>query len=571
MLKKASLRKNSLINQELLQGVRIPFLMRCGFLTVDPLVGIHVFIRKAFPSDNTAGVLSRTFIVKNISNSLTYTIASSCVCTSPLAVMTIVGLHDFVKLFADHVHRRSGVDNKSLKICCRQAPISGICWSLRRAEFESTPRRSETNGVAERAGRRVKESTSSVLSGLQESWRAEAVECCSYLRKCAGLNSRWPRFNSPFGGPIIPVGADVNFYPITSKDQGRVHQVGTNVFPGMFIGYALGGDVGLVIFLTVDTEGPQTIPPCETHVKDSNQKKWKFSRETTNLFSNPKKADILQEWQTLSTSIYKAGSGTTRETQQKSSEEKEAPDPSAVVYQALGDNRQYLQEEPWQEEVEVRDPSPDLEARQDFRTCMGDYTYWNHGAPRMKLHVIPLSCIDVQRHRKQAFMYFNGRSSIFLGILMETGHCLNRGSVSERHMQVQGRLVKKHVTRGPGNIGPKEWSSVSKNYPRKARNQWAEEIPNLNAAREHRGIHFIPDDALDYEDIMNNARRKREMRRASAMPCKITTPANPSGSSWARPCARKWSKMAPTTELFMFEARSWENDHRIAKNSNYKE
>ena len=50
------------------------------------------------PSDNTAGVLSRTFIVKNISKSLTYTIASSCVCTSPLAVMTIVGLHDFVKV-----------------------------------------------------------------------------------------------------------------------------------------------------------------------------------------------------------------------------------------------------------------------------------------------------------------------------------------------------------------------------------------------------------------------------------------------------------------------------------------
>ena len=55
------------------------------------------FHRKA-PSDNTAGVLSWTFIVKNIFNSLTYTIASSCVCTSPLAVMTVVGLHDFVKV-----------------------------------------------------------------------------------------------------------------------------------------------------------------------------------------------------------------------------------------------------------------------------------------------------------------------------------------------------------------------------------------------------------------------------------------------------------------------------------------
>ena len=43
-------------------------------------------------------MFSVTFIVKNISNSLTHTVASSCVCTSPLAVMTIVGVHDFVKV-----------------------------------------------------------------------------------------------------------------------------------------------------------------------------------------------------------------------------------------------------------------------------------------------------------------------------------------------------------------------------------------------------------------------------------------------------------------------------------------
>ena len=80
-----------------LQGIRIPFLMRCGFW---PLIHSfeYPFSSQSFPSDNTAGVFSRTFIVKNISNSLTYTIASSCVCTSPLAITTIVGLHDFVKV-----------------------------------------------------------------------------------------------------------------------------------------------------------------------------------------------------------------------------------------------------------------------------------------------------------------------------------------------------------------------------------------------------------------------------------------------------------------------------------------
>ena len=56
------------------------------FLTVDPFVRTP-FSLQSFPSDETAGVFSRTSIVKNISNSLTYTVASSCVCTSPLPVL----------------------------------------------------------------------------------------------------------------------------------------------------------------------------------------------------------------------------------------------------------------------------------------------------------------------------------------------------------------------------------------------------------------------------------------------------------------------------------------------------
>ena len=52
----------------------------------------------------------------------------------------------------------------------------------------STPHRSETNGIAERAVRRVKEGTSAVLlqSGLNESWWADSMECYTYLRNCSG-------------------------------------------------------------------------------------------------------------------------------------------------------------------------------------------------------------------------------------------------------------------------------------------------------------------------------------------------------------------------------------------------
>ena len=78
----------------------------------------------------------------------------------------------------------------------------------------STPHRSETNGIVERAVRRVKEGTSAVLlqSGLNESWWADSMECYTYLRNVTDLLSdgKTPyerRFGQPFKGPIIPFGS----------------------------------------------------------------------------------------------------------------------------------------------------------------------------------------------------------------------------------------------------------------------------------------------------------------------------------------------------------------------------
>ena len=53
------------------------------------------------------------------------------------------------------------------------------CEDLSWNHCTSTPHRSETNGIAERAVRRVKEGTSVVLlqSGLNENWWADSLEC----------------------------------------------------------------------------------------------------------------------------------------------------------------------------------------------------------------------------------------------------------------------------------------------------------------------------------------------------------------------------------------------------------
>ena len=110
----------------------------------------------------------------------------------------------------------------------------------------STPHRSETNGIAERAVRRVKEGTTAVLlqSGLNESWWADSMECYTYLRNVTdrlsdGKTPYERRFGQPFKGPIIPFGSLVEYHPKTAKDQSRIHQFGKKVLPGLFLGYAL--------------------------------------------------------------------------------------------------------------------------------------------------------------------------------------------------------------------------------------------------------------------------------------------------------------------------------------------
>ena len=79
------------------------------------------------------------------------------------------------------------------------------CEDLSWNHCTSTPHRSETNGIAERAVRRAKEGTSAVLlqSCLDENWWADSMECYTYLRNIQDLLSdgKTPyerRFGEPF-------------------------------------------------------------------------------------------------------------------------------------------------------------------------------------------------------------------------------------------------------------------------------------------------------------------------------------------------------------------------------------
>ena len=67
------------------------------------------------------------------------------------------------------------------KVICtdNSLELGKSCEELSLNHCTSTPHRSETNGIAERTVRRVKEGTSAVLlqSGLDEKWLADSMEC----------------------------------------------------------------------------------------------------------------------------------------------------------------------------------------------------------------------------------------------------------------------------------------------------------------------------------------------------------------------------------------------------------
>ena len=98
------------------------------------------------------------------------------------------------------------------------------CEDLSWNHCTSTPHRSETNGIDERAVRRVKEGTSAVLlqPGLNENWWADSMDCYTYLRNVTDLLSdgKTPyerRFGQPLKGPTISFGSLVEYHPLNCE------------------------------------------------------------------------------------------------------------------------------------------------------------------------------------------------------------------------------------------------------------------------------------------------------------------------------------------------------------------
>ena len=182
------------------------------------------------------------------------------------------------------------------------------CEDLSWNHCTSTPHRSETHGIAERAVRRVKEGTSAVLlqSGLDENWCADRMESFTHLRNIQGLLSdgKTPyerRFGKPYKGPIIPFGSLVEYYPISAKDQSRIHQFGKKVLPGLFLGYALyAGRIWKGDVLVADLEELETMDASEIYSKRLDAKEVIFPKENGKFIfhSQMDESNFLEEIRT---------------------------------------------------------------------------------------------------------------------------------------------------------------------------------------------------------------------------------------------------------------------------------
>ena len=72
------------------------------------------------------------------------------------------------------------------------------------------------------------------------------------------------RFGEPFNGPIFPFGSLVEYYPVSAKDQSRIHPFGKTVSLGLFLGYALyAGGIWKGDVLIADFEELETMDASE--------------------------------------------------------------------------------------------------------------------------------------------------------------------------------------------------------------------------------------------------------------------------------------------------------------------
>ena len=238
------------------------------------------------------------------------------------------------------------------------------------------------------AVRRVKEGTSAVLlqSGLDERWWSDSMECHYFLPNVQDfLTGRRRRgrddSENPFKGPIIPVGAMVDYHPISPRDQAKMHQFGKKLLPGIFLGYELiAGGIWKDI-LMADLEELRKLDATDFYPRRIIAKEM-LTRKKDDMFILP----IADGTAKLLGKVNEFREPSLRQESPVRSED--------LSGEVQGES----------EEFRPAEPTDDAQAHADLWSIQGDFICRHHSEPRVQVYVpkeetfpIPLKCIDVTR------------------------------------------------------------------------------------------------------------------------------------------------------------------------------
>ena len=154
------------------------------------------------------------------------------------------------------------------------------CEELSWNHCTSTPHRSETNEIAERAVRRVKEETSAVLlqSRLDSEWSVDSIECYCYLRNIQdklsdGKTLYERRFGMPFDGPAKTFWSNGWMSHHLCERPVASASVRHKSLASFFLGYALyAGRIWKGDIMVADIEELEQMDASELHARGLNEK-----------------------------------------------------------------------------------------------------------------------------------------------------------------------------------------------------------------------------------------------------------------------------------------------------------